>query len=292
MTTANILSHLTRLEPAYCNFLLDCPPTTAGVLPPVMIDSLAKVAAGWTPNPNRAPLPAQPHHVEFPVTPVAAVTGSDASAWNAIDGYNDRNSATSIAQTILTISAAPPQTVIVDLGAQYTNLEILGYLPRQDYTSSAHTMTGNITGYTIAVSSDDIIFTQVDSGTWSGDSSLKIAEWSPPAKGRYVRLRALSTVGNTSVVINELELGGRLDSPGVATVGVLNRLSRTATRNQGSRIFTSATGKIRFSPGGSSPLSVYNLKGVLIGKVAGDQSYLDIRTMLGGSDQLYLIKTR
>ena len=30
MTTANILSHLTNLEPRHCNFLLDCPPTTAG----------------------------------------------------------------------------------------------------------------------------------------------------------------------------------------------------------------------------------------------------------------------
>ncbi len=289
MTTANILSHLTNLEPRYCNFLLDCPPTTAGILPPAMIDSIEKVGNSWTPNPNRTPLPTQPHHVEHPVTPVAAVTGSGANGWNAIDGYNDRSSATAIDQTLLTISAAPPQTVTVDLGSVYTNLEILGYLPRQDYTGSAHVMTGNITGYTISLSSDNSNFTQVASGTWSGDSTLKIAEWSPPATGRYVQLKAVSTVGNASVVINELEFGGRLDTPAVAT-GVLNRLSSKAAQGIGPRSFTTATGAIRLSPADASLFCIYNVSGRLIKRVEGDRSYLDIRKSLAGSEQLYIIK--
>ena len=123
-------------------------------------------------------------------------------------------------QTILTMGA-PPQTVTVDLGAKYTNLEILGYLPRQDYAGNAHVMTGNITSYMISVSSDNVNFTKVDSGTWAGDSTLKIAEWSPPSTGRYVQLKAVSTVGNVSTVINELEFGGRLDTPSTTLTNVV-----------------------------------------------------------------------
>jgi alpha-L-fucosidase len=291
MTAANILSHLANLEPKYCNFLLDCPPTAAGILPSAMIDSIEKAGNSWSPNPGRAPLPTQPHHVEFSVTPIAATAGGGANGWNAIDGYNDRSSATAIDQTLLTMRGAPPQTVTVDLGAQYANLEILGYLPRQDYSGNAHVMTGNITGYTISVSSDNVNFTKVDSGTWSGDSTLKIAEWSPPATGRYVQLKAVSTVGNDSAVINELEFGGRLDTPTVATTGVRDRPTRPATPGNNPHYFTSATGKVRLAPGESSSLSVYTVSGRLIGRVAENPLYIDIRTILGGSNQLYIIKT-
>ena len=133
----------------YCNFLLNCPPNIQSAFIRSCTSWILSGGGGSLPvaQLNRAPLPTQPHHVEHPVTPIAAKTGSGASGWNAIDGYNDRNSVTvPIAQTILTISAAPPQTVTVDLGAVYTNLQILGYLPRQaNYTGTAHTMTGNIT---------------------------------------------------------------------------------------------------------------------------------------------------
>ena len=290
MTTEDILTHLSNLEPRYCNFLLDCPPDTNGALDPSMIDSLAKVGSAWTPDINRAPLPTQPHHVEHPVTPIAATTGSGANGWNAIDGYNDRNNDTSIDQTILTINAAPPQTVTVDLGAKYTNLEILGYLPRQDYSGSTHVMTGNITSYTISVSSDNSNFTQVDSGTWAGDSSLKIAEWSPAVAGRYVRLKAVSTVGNAIVVINELEIGGRLDTPAVA-VEVLDPSPSLATHGNGPNVFTSVNGKIHLPAAEASLFCIYNLSGRLIKRIAeGDPIYIDIRKNLGGSEELYIIK--
>jgi alpha-L-fucosidase len=290
MSVSNILTHLGNLEPRYCNFLLNCPPTSSGVIDPHIVDTLAAVGAAWSPNLNRAPLPTQPHHVEHPVTPVAAKTGSGASGWNAIDGYNDRNSVTSIAQTILTISAAPPQTVTVDLGAVYTNLQILGYLPRQDYTGTAHTMTGNITSYTISIGMDTTNFTQVDSGSWSGDSSLKIAEWSPATTGRYVRLKALATVGNASVVINELEFGGRLLEPSVAT-GVAGRPSPLQARRTGRQCFTTVTGAVRPSSAGAVPLSVFDLSGRLVKKIDNSPAGLDSRANLGGASQLYIIKT-
>jgi hypothetical protein len=146
------------------------------------------------------------------VTPVGAVNASGVSAWNAIDGYNDVLGATSVGQTIWK-GGAPAQSVTVDLGVKYYNLEILGYLPRQDYIGSIRNLHGNITGYTISVSDDNSAFQQVASGTWTADSTYKIAEWSPATSGRYVRLQATSANGSDSVVINEIAVGGRTHTP-------------------------------------------------------------------------------
>ncbi len=60
-------------------------------------------------------------------------------------------------QTLWT-GGAPPQSVTIDLGEKYYNLEILGYLPRQDYTGGSRNLTGNITGYAISVSDDNAHF--------------------------------------------------------------------------------------------------------------------------------------
>jgi alpha-L-fucosidase len=216
MTVANIRTHLSNLEPRYCNFLLNCPPTSAGVLDQRIIDTITKAGSGWTPDAGRPPLPAQPHAVEHPVTPVGAgATGG--TAWNAIDGYNDVFGSTSVGQTLWS-AGAPPQSITMDLGTKYYNLEILGYLPRQDFAGGKRTMTGNITSFTIAVSDDNDSFKQVISGTWVADSTYKIAEWSPAAAGRYVQLQAVSSNGNAGVVAGEIAIGGRVHTPSLTPV--------------------------------------------------------------------------
>jgi alpha-L-fucosidase len=222
MTTANILTHLSNLEPRYCNFLLNCPPTSSGIIDQRIVDTITKVGKSWTANLNRSPLPAQPHAIEHPVTPVGAANAAGVSAWNAIDGYNDVLGATSVGQTIWR-GGAPTQSVTIDLGVKYYNLEILGYLPRQDYIGSVRNLHGNITGYTISVSDDNSAFQQVASGVWPSDSTYKIAEWSPPASGRYIRLQATSASGSDSVVINEISIGGRTHTPTTTTVGAAPR---------------------------------------------------------------------
>ena len=225
MTVANIRTHLVNLEQRYCNFLLNCPPTAGGVLDQRIIDTITKAGSGWTPNLNRTPLPTQPHAIEHPITPIAATSGSGlsaGSAWNAIDGYNDVLGATTVGQNLWSATGAPPQSVTIDLGAKYYNIEILGYLPRQDYSGSNRNLTGNITGYVISISDDNSAFQQVASGTWPADSSYKIAEWTPVSSGRYVRLQATSANGNT-VVINEIALGGRTHTPTTTPVNVFER---------------------------------------------------------------------
>ncbi|MGB7567562.1 MAG: alpha-L-fucosidase [Chitinivibrionales bacterium] len=222
LTAASILTHLANLEPRYCNFLLNCPPTTSGALDQRIIDTITKVGKSWSPAVNRTPLPTQPHAIEHPVTPSGAAGGGGVSAWNAIDGYNDVLGSTSVGQTLWT-GGALPQSVTIDLGEKYYNLEILGYLPRQDYTGGSRNLAGNITGYAISVSDDNAAFQQVISGTWATDSTYKIAEWSPAASGRYVRLQATSTNGNSSVAINEIAVGGRSHTPTTTPVYVYDK---------------------------------------------------------------------
>ena len=76
-----------------------------------------------------------------------------------------------------------PQSVTLDLGGSYAT-DGLSYLPRQDGNHN-----GDITGYTVYVSSDGQNFTNVTSGTWASDSSLKYVTWQP-VTARYVRLEA------------------------------------------------------------------------------------------------------
>jgi alpha-L-fucosidase len=269
MTVANIRAHLANLEPRYCNFLLNCPPTSGGIVDQRIVDTITKAGSGWAPNMARAPLPAQPHAVEHPVTPVGAATGSGGNAWNAVDGYNDVFSPTSVGQTLWT-GGAPPQSVTVDLGAKYYNLEMLGYLPRQDYIGGVRNQHGNITGYTILLSDDNDVFRQVASGTWPADSTYKIAEWAPAASGRYVRLQATSANGNDSVVVNEIAVGGRTHTPTTTPVRVAEgSASRPKSSNHNSGIFITIGGT-RPVAGRIPPAHEFDMAGRTMQRAAAD----------------------
>jgi hypothetical protein len=78
------------------------------------------------------------------------------------------------------------------------------------------------------VSTDDEEFTEVASGTWSGDVSLKVATFDPiPA--RYVRLEALSAM-NHFAAATEIAIG-RADTTYVPG-DISNTSERIATQSQ------------------------------------------------------------
>lgn len=283
MTAANIRTHLANLEPRYCNFLLNCPPTSGGVMDQRIVDTITKAGSGWAPNMARTPLPAQPHAIEHPVTPVAAVSGT-VSAWNAIDGYNDVLGATSVGQTLWT-GGAPPQIVTIDLGVKYYDLEMLGYLPRQDYIGSMRNMTGNITGYAISISDDNSTFRQVASGTWPLDSTYKTVEWTPAAAGRYIRLQATSANGS-AVVINEIAVGGRTHTPTTTPVFAASRAALLPlSMNRVPEKIISIRG---FCPlkVPTSPVYVYDMAGRTLKRAAMDGSFPYIKR-----DGVFVFKT-
>jgi alpha-L-fucosidase len=228
-STANILDHLTKLQPRYTNFLLNCPPNQNGVLSQGILSRLADVGKSWTPM-TRAALPAQVPGLEHPITAISATDNTGASAWKAIDGYNNVNSGTDISQTIWTGSGSLPQSVVLDLGFKYYNLEMLAYMPRQDQGSNGFNTSGTITGYKIYVSDDKGTYTQVASGTWVATKTLKTAQWSPAASGRYVKLEATTTSGNVSAVINDFSVGGKLNIPSTSSTGIGDKRGKRSRR--------------------------------------------------------------
>jgi Alpha-L-fucosidase len=288
MTIASILTHLANLEQRYCNFLLNCPPTTNGTLDQRMVDTITKAGNSWAPAMDRTPLPVQPHAIEHPVTPTGATGGSGMSAWNAIDGYNDVLGPTSVGQTLWT-DGAPPRSVTIDLGAKYYNLEILGYLPRQDYSGSSRNLTGNITAYTISVSDNDTAFQQVASGAWPADSTYKIAEWTP-ATGRYVRLQATSVNGNT-VAVNEIAVGGRTHIPTTTPVNIVyNWAPFPWSPEYACNMFINLNGVYQINGDASKTDYIYDISGRMIKRVAVNASFPDIWKAFGRARGVYIIK--
>jgi len=219
MPASSMLSRLSNTESHWCNFLLDCPPNMNGVLDTNVVNRLAEVGAQWKPNANRAALPAQPLQLEHPVTPVSATATSGTAAY-AIDGMNDFVSGQTV-QQIWQSSSPLPQSVTLDFGSVYNNIEYLGCMPRQDHVTngdvtSASVTTGNITSYNIYASTDGTTFTKVTSGTWAADGMIKRVQFTP-TKARYLRLEATAASGATYAVVQEIDAGGITLKPTVVS---------------------------------------------------------------------------
>jgi alpha-L-fucosidase len=198
--------HIKVLEKRYCSFLLNCMPNNKGLFDANILATLRAVGPMWTPDLTRPALPAQPDILLYPVTPVSATATSGVAA-NAIDGKVDW--AQFARETWWESSGSLPQSVTMDLGAVWSNIDAVGYLPRQDRAtvSAPQVTTGNITGYRVYTSTNGTAFTQVASGTWAGTKALKYARF-PAVNARYVRLEATATVGGGPAIINELDCGG------------------------------------------------------------------------------------
>jgi galactose oxidase len=131
-------------------------------------------------------------------TAVASDQSSSYPASNAIDG----KSATIWHSKFSPAPAVPlPHSITIDMHA--TNyVSGLTYLPRQDTSYN-----GNIGQYSISVSLDGVNWgTQVASGTWADDKSVKQATFSA-VSARYVRLTALTEAGNRGPWTSAAEIG-------------------------------------------------------------------------------------
>ncbi|HLL66892.1 MAG TPA: RICIN domain-containing protein [Micromonosporaceae bacterium] len=219
-SVADIVSHIKTLEARYCSFLLNCMPNNKGTFDAHILATLAATGRAWSPNTSRPPLPAQPDSLLYPVTPVAATASSNGSlgapapnpsrpstAFNAIDGKVDW--AQFARESWWQSTGSLPQSVTMDLGAVWSNIDTVTYLPRQDRAVAADPArtTGNITGYRVLTSTNGTTFTEAARGTWPSTKSLKYARFAA-RNARYVRLEATGTVGGGPAIINELNCGG------------------------------------------------------------------------------------
>jgi hypothetical protein len=76
----------------------------------------------------------------------------------------------------------------------------------QRYTGTAPTDQGNITSYTILVSSDNSTFTEATAGTWANNGQYKAATFGPVA-ARYVRLQVDAASGGSGAQATEVVVG-------------------------------------------------------------------------------------
>ena len=266
-STNDILDHLSRLEPLYCNFVLNCPPNKTGIMDDAIVQRLREVGEKWNPNNSRSPMPTQPPQLERPFTPVSAAASSNSStAVNAIDNTNDWSGGHE--QSLWTSGGNLPQSVTLDLGVVRDSIDMLMYQPRRFGST-----VGNITSYRIFVSEDGISFTQITTGTssgsnwgtWPGDESIKWAQFTAQS-ARYVRLEAVSVTNGTSAVINTVTVGAKLPCP--LPVGVKTSNSKPTT-HPGCSGVKRVTGSKLFDKefaGKSGMTSAYNLNGKLISK--------------------------
>ena len=202
-----IAAELMKTEPNYTTFILDCPPNMSGVLDAAVVTALGQVPQYWTPNTSRPPLPTQLPKIETPLTAVSArATSGDAAL--AVDGYNDSSKGT-FSETLWKSSGALPQSVTIDLGQVYGNIDMLEYLP-QRWTG---TTNGNVTSYTISVSTDGSTFTEVTRGTWPVDPHYN-GLLSPQRvqfeaqSARYVSFQADAVAGGgTEAIVGEAAVG-------------------------------------------------------------------------------------
>ena len=215
LSASSIANEIKTTESNYTNFILDCPPNLQGLLEDPVVSALAQVPQYWTPNASRAPLPEQQPKIETPLTPVSAAATSGNAAL-AIDGYNDSTKGvnntmhgTGHGESLWTSSGALPQSITLNLGKSYDNVDMLEYLPQRHTGTTA----GNVTSYKVYVSTDNVTFTQVASGTWPADPTYhgllcpQRAQFAAQT-AQYVRLEATAVSGGaTSAIIGEIAVG-------------------------------------------------------------------------------------
>ncbi|MFC1569478.1 alpha-L-fucosidase [bacterium] len=202
--TANLVNvdslknDLDYLESRWCTFILNCPPNPDGLLDDNIVNRLNEVGEIWSSDPARPELPMQFPQIETFIVPVSA-TATSGDANKAIDGKNDR-----YYYSVWESSRDLPQSLTIDLGEEYHDLNILYYVPKYIPMVSPQ-KEGSIQSYKIHASLDGTDFMEIVQGEWNGDTKMKVVTF-PPTHGRYIRLEVLSAVDGFAAV-TEIAIG-------------------------------------------------------------------------------------
>lgn len=211
------LDKLQRLEPIYCNFMLNISPNREGLFDKEVVAHLAEIGKKWRPNPKRLPLPEQPLNMISFTDPVAvhaspglavAVPAPPATEGSPIarlleeqtpdvmiDGISDevpKNGGFSPFQTCWKFTAAQNRYVMLDLGSPmliskfyYQPARLMGY-------------SGIITGYTLYAGDDEQSLKEIKKGSWPMNTDLKIVGFTA-LKARYIKLEIDSSIGDALI---------------------------------------------------------------------------------------------
>lgn len=217
------LDKLQRLEPLYCNFMLNIAPNRKGLFDKEVVDRLVEIGKRWKPDTSRLPLPAQPETVNSYILPVGitatagkAVTqpappANDGSPIAAlltqttanvmIDGCSDEipdNGGFSPFQTYWEFAPHKSRSLVLDLGTA-KDIRKLYYLPARWLGYN-----GVITQYMVSVSLDGKNFQKVTEGKWQKNTNLKISDFAT-VKTRYIKFEIVESVGEA--IVSEIGVG-------------------------------------------------------------------------------------
>lgn len=225
-TINNLKYSLDLLEPQWVTFVLNTPPNNKGLLDSNIVNRLKEIGEVWEPDTTREPLPEQQPQVVYPITPVAA-SATSGNADLAIDGFNDRYTYTSWES-----DQDLPQSITIDLGEEYNDVSTLAYVPKYiPYINPQE--EGSIYDFKVYISRDSINFTEVSSGTFNGDVSMKVVVFEPDT-ARYVRLEALSGVDDfaaaTEIAIGQGDLYEPTTHNYVPPVTDINEVKENASK--------------------------------------------------------------
>lgn len=202
-----VVKKLTECEQRYCLFMLNCMPNRDGLLDSNALELLTEVGKRWQADETRKPLPSQGAQLIFPVAAESATaTSGDASLaidlkqygakwkhWVADEGY--------------------PQSITLDLGANYSDLEMLVVLPNCiSKPGPERSLTeGNVTAYELSLSSDNETYTKVAEGRWEADAKIKKVFF-PKTTARYLQFTILDANGKEAIIA-QIEAGAFANSP-------------------------------------------------------------------------------
>ena len=217
------LDKLQRLEPLYCNFMINISPNRDGLFDTAVVERLKEIGARWKPDFNRLPLPEQPVNMRSFITvesvtasvgnavvmpaPPATLGSPVASLLNEttpkvmIDGCSDEvpdRGGFSPFQTYWKFNNEKERYVILDLG-EGKIFSKLYYLPAQ--------LTGYggiITKYILSVSDDGKSFKNIKEGNWQKTPTLKITTFDG-VKARYIKIDIVESIDDA--MISEIGVG-------------------------------------------------------------------------------------
>jgi alpha-L-fucosidase len=218
------LDKLQRLEPLYCNFMLNIAPNRAGLFDQKVVETLHKIGQLWSPNSKRLPLPIQPLNMTSFLEPVGIVASAgwafsqpalpandgtpiaallqEQTAQVMVDGCSDEisdNGGFSAFQTCWKFEklTTSPQLTL-DMGA-VKEFSKLFYVPARWLGYE-----GVVTKFRISTSVDNKTFTVTHEGKWQKDTALKVSYFKPVA-ARYVRIELLESIGDP--IVSEIGVG-------------------------------------------------------------------------------------
>ncbi len=197
----SIVEILRKCEARYCNFMLNCMPNRDGLLDDNYIAILKEIGSLWSPDMSRPPLPEQATNIRYEVEIQSAIATSG-EASNLIAA---RQLGTDYTEWIS--DNKPQQSITLDLGAEYTNINILNFVQAHNCKPAPERALadGNILTAKLYSSSDNKEYNLVSQGHWDADAAMRSMKFSGTS-ARYLRLDIEAYSGDKAIII-EMQVG-------------------------------------------------------------------------------------